>query len=43
MEDQSGQGDFQGGNVDIFTPGDSAEWGGSMKDLLEKVHAKHSR
>ena len=43
MEDQTGQGDFQGGNVDIFTPEDSAAWGGSMKDLLGKVHAKHSR
>ncbi|MDD3135394.1 MAG: cobaltochelatase subunit CobN [Methanoregula sp.] len=43
MEENTVQGDYQGGNVDIFTPGDSEAWGGSLKDLLEKVHAKHSR
>jgi cobaltochelatase CobN len=43
MEDQSGQGDFQGGNVDIVTPDDNALWGSAMKDLMDKVHAKHSR
>jgi cobaltochelatase CobN len=43
MEDQAGQGDFQGGDVEIVTPDDSPEWGDSMKDLLEKVHTKYSR
>jgi len=43
MEDQSGQGDYQGGNVDIVTRDDNALWGSAMKDLMEKVHAKHSR
>jgi cobaltochelatase CobN len=43
MEDQSGQGDYQGGNVDVITPEDSSLWGNAMKDLLKKVHAKHSR
>jgi cobaltochelatase CobN len=43
MEEGTGQGDYQGGNVDIVTPEDSLSWGSAMKDLLEKVHAKHSR
>jgi cobaltochelatase CobN len=43
MEEQSGSGDFQGGNVDVITPDDSVLWGSQMKDLLEKVHTKHSR
>jgi cobaltochelatase CobN len=43
MEEQSGQGDFQGGSVDIVTMEDNALWGSAMKDILGKVHAKHSR
>lgn len=43
MEDQTGEGDFQGGNVDIVTMDDNALWGSAMKDLMGKVHAKHSR
>ncbi|MDD4137929.1 MAG: cobaltochelatase subunit CobN [Methanoregula sp.] len=43
MEDQAGQGDYQGGNVDIVTADDNALWGNAMKELMEKVHAKHSR
>lgn len=43
MEDQAGSGDYQGGNVDVIAPDDHLLWGSRMKDLLEKVHAKHSR
>jgi cobaltochelatase CobN len=43
MEDQTGGGDYQGGNVDVVTMDDNVLWGSAMKDLLEKVHAKHSR
>ncbi|MFA4859754.1 cobaltochelatase subunit CobN [Methanoregula sp.] len=43
MEDQSGAGDYQGGNVDVVTMDDNALWGNTMKDLLKQVHAKHSR
>jgi cobaltochelatase CobN len=43
MEEQSGSGDFQGGNVDVIGPDDSVLWGSQMKELLEKVHTKHSR
>ncbi|WP_321504596.1 cobaltochelatase subunit CobN [uncultured Methanoregula sp.] len=43
MEEESGQGDFQGGNVDVVTMDDNILWGSAMKDLLKEVHAKHSR
>jgi cobaltochelatase CobN len=43
MEDRAGSGDYQGGNVDVIAPDDNFLWGSQMKDLLEKVHAKHSR
>ena len=43
MEEQSGEGDYQGGNVDIVTPDDNPLWGSAMKDLLQKINAKHSR
>ncbi|MDD1703505.1 MAG: cobaltochelatase subunit CobN [Methanoregula sp.] len=38
MEDQVTEGDFQGGNVDIYSSQDIEAWGGSMEDLLAKVH-----
>jgi len=41
MEEQIGEGDFQGGSVDIITADEVSSWGGSMNDLLAKVHAKY--
>ena len=43
MEEQTGSGDYQGGNVDVVAPGDNAFWGSAIADLLGKVHAKHAR
>jgi len=43
MEDQVTQGDFQGGNVDIYSSHDVDEWGGSIEDLLAKVHNRQKR
>jgi len=43
MEDLSGEGEYQGGNVDIVTLQDDPAWGGAVKDLLTQVNAKHSR
>ncbi|ADN35407.1 Cobaltochelatase [Methanolacinia petrolearia DSM 11571] len=43
MEDQVGDGDFQGGNLNIITSNDVSAWGESAKDLLEKVHLKYPR
>ncbi|AGB01904.1 cobaltochelatase subunit CobN [Methanoregula formicica] len=43
MEDRSGQGDYQGGTVDVVTMDDNPLWGDAMKDILEKVHARHQR
>jgi cobaltochelatase CobN len=43
MEDLAGEGDYQGGNVDIITKDDMASWGDSMDGILAKVHAKHPR
>jgi len=43
MEDLAGEGDYQGGNVDIVTKDDMASWGDSMDGILAKVHAKHQR
>ena len=42
MEDLAGEGDYQGGNVDIVTKDDMTSWGDSMDRILAKVHAKHS-
>lgn len=41
MEDQISGGEYQGGDVDVVTSKDVAGWNDSMKDLMEKVHAKH--
>ena len=43
MEEQVGEGDFQGGSVDIITSDEISTWGESMNDLLAKVHAKYPR
>lgn len=43
MEDQVGEGDYQGGSVDIFGQEDVAAWGDSTKDLMAKVREKHPR
>lgn len=43
MEDMTGTGDFQGGNVDVVAPDDNPLWGDAMKGILEKVHAKNRR
>ncbi|MEN6609780.1 MAG: cobaltochelatase subunit CobN [Methanoregulaceae archaeon] len=41
MEDQMGEGDYQGGSVNVITPDDVAGWGDSVTDIMAKVHAKH--
>ena len=41
MENQVGEGDFQGGNVDVVSPGDLTEWGDSIREIMANVHAKH--
>jgi len=43
MEDQVGEGDFQGGNVDVITKDSVAGWGDSMKEIMAQVHAKHKQ
>lgn len=43
MEDQVGEGDYQGGSVDIITSDEISTWGEPMKDLLAKVHEKYPR
>ncbi|MDD1728862.1 MAG: cobaltochelatase subunit CobN, partial [Methanospirillum sp.] len=43
MEEQVGEGDFQGGSVDIITSDEISTWGEPMKDLLAKVHEKYSK
>lgn len=43
LEDQVGEGDHQGGSVDIITKDDIPEWGDAMNDLMTKIHAKHPR
>lgn len=43
MEDQVGEGDYQGGSVDIFTQEDVAAWSDATKDLMAKVREKHPR
>jgi len=41
MEDEAGEGDYQGGSVDVLSSDEIATWGEPMKDLLSKVHAKY--
>ncbi|MFA5221803.1 MAG: cobaltochelatase subunit CobN [Methanoregula sp.] len=43
MEDQVGGGDFQGGNVDVFTQEDITGWRATMKESMAKVHAKYRK
>lgn len=43
MEDQMGEGECQGGNVDIYTQNEIPEWGDSIRDIMKKVHEKHPR
>jgi cobaltochelatase CobN len=43
MEDQTGDGDYQGGGVDIMTKDDIASWGDSMEGILANVRARHRR
>ena len=38
MEDRTGQGDYQGGNVDIYTSTDVTPWGESIADVLKFMH-----
>lgn len=43
LEDQIGEGDYQGSSVDIITQEDVAVWGDSMKEIMAKVHEKYPR
>lgn len=38
MEERTGQGDFQGGNVNIYTSTDVTPWGESIADVLKFIH-----
>lgn len=40
MEDRAGSGDYQGGNVDIFTHHEIGQWGESVAGLLKSVHSR---
>ena len=37
MEDIAGDGEYQGGNIDIITSGEVDSWGANMSDIAEKV------
>lgn len=41
LEDDVGEGDHQGGSVDIMTPDDIEEWGSALKEIMTKIDAKH--
>ncbi|MDD1685795.1 cobaltochelatase subunit CobN [Methanoregula sp.] len=41
MEDLVGEGEYQGGSVDIITKDDVAAWGDSMNEIMAKIHTKH--
>lgn len=43
MEEQVSGGDFQGGNIDVFTPEDIPVWEDSVKESLADVHAKYRK
>jgi len=41
MEDLSGEGDYQGGSVDVVTGDEIPLWGSEMNDILNKVHERY--
>lgn len=41
LEDTVGEGEFQGGNVDVFTREDVPAWNDSMEGLMAKIHEKY--
>jgi len=43
MEDRTGNGEYQGGNIDIYSAKDVEEWGAAMEDLLKDVKNIHGR
>jgi magnesium chelatase, H subunit len=43
MEDQVGEGDYQGGSIDIFGQEDVPAWSDQTKDLMAKVREKFPR
>ena len=38
-----GEGDFQGGSVDILTMENVKDWGEMMKAVKEKIHGRSQR
>lgn len=36
MEEHSGEGEFQGGNIEVITPGDVENWAAKMKEIHSK-------
>ncbi|MDD1727547.1 MAG: cobaltochelatase subunit CobN, partial [Methanospirillum sp.] len=41
LEDEVGEGDHQGGSVDIMTADDIEGWGSALKEIMTKIDAKH--
>ena len=43
MEELAGDGEYQGGSVDIITADEVAGWGADISDIMEKVHKRLGR
>jgi cobaltochelatase CobN len=43
MEERAGEGEFQGGAVDIRTALEVEGWGDKMKAVMEKIHNKNDK
>ena len=40
MEDLAGDGEYQGGSVDIMTAGEVEGWGADIENIMKKVHGR---
>jgi cobaltochelatase CobN len=43
MEEKVTEGDFQGGNIDIYTPQDVLGWGETIKNIHEKIKVRQKK
>ncbi|WP_400151509.1 cobaltochelatase subunit CobN [Candidatus Methanarcanum hacksteinii] len=40
MEDLAGEGEYQGGSIDIMTAGEVEGWGADIENIMKKVHGR---
>jgi len=43
MEELAGEGEYQGGSIDVMTSGEIDGWGANMSEIMEKVNSRMDR